>query len=266
LHSDIFYLYYLRNGIKIGLNLVSTALCMCTRLDVLEFFQQEIHTTTAFWNKVARVMLEKGILVRPPFIETEVKSDYVEDKQEFLGSYWGKDNRPLLSMEVEQLFYGIITNEVGKTLLTGFHQVTPSKPLRDYIERGIAIATDMIEDFGMKLLDSGITAPSHWEAYGAVSRSTTPPFSDKLMMFHINVLNSIGLANYAVSAGSTFRKDLILMYGRYLAQVTKYAADGIKLAIENKWLEEPPRFVDRKNLITLPPIKGEGWGILAVIG
>ena len=41
----------------------------------------------------------------------------------------------MLSVEIEQLYFGIITNEVGKTLLTGFRQVTPSPELRDYMDK-----------------------------------------------------------------------------------------------------------------------------------
>lgn len=248
LYSDTFYIYYIKNMIKVGLNVLSMALTMATRLDVIAFFRTEIDATMDIWNKTATIMLEKGMMIRPPYMETDNIVHYVHKEDNFLGSVWSGD-RPLLAIEVEQLYYGIITNEVGKTLLTGFHQVTPSKQLRDYINKGIELSGDIIQNFGSKLRDGGITSPMHWDAYGTVTNSTTPPFSDKLMIFHINMLNTIGMANYAISLGSTFRKDLVAMYGRYIGQVVLYAAKGLDLAIDNGWLEEPPIYLDRQNLI-----------------
>lgn len=249
LYSDTFYLYYLKNMIKVGLNVLSMALTMSTRLDVIEFFRNEARATMDLWDLTAKVMLEKGMMVRPPFIETSNQVGYVQNKDDFLGSLWGGEKRPLLSIEIEQLYFGIVTNEIGKTLLTGFHQVTPHSQLRDYIKKGCDLAGDIVENFSSKLRDSGITSPMHWDAYGTVTSSTTPPFSDKLIIFHINMLNTIGMANYAISLGSTFRRDLLTMYGRYISQVTLYAAKGLDLAIENGWLEEPPSYVDRQSLI-----------------
>lgn len=255
LYSDMFYLYYLKNMARIGLNVLSMALTMSTRLDVIEFFKNEIAVSLDLWSLIAKVMLEKGIMIRqkgimirPPFMETLDEVRYVQDKDSFVGSIWGGSRRPLLSGEIEQLFFGIISNEVGKTLLTGFHQVTPHDQLRDYIKKGCDLSGDMIDNFSSKLRDGGITSPMHWDAYGAVTDSTTPPFSDKLMMFHINMLNTIGMANYAVSLGSAFRRDLVAMYGRYMSELALYAAKGLDLAIENGWLEEPPSYVDRQSL------------------
>lgn len=66
------------------------------------------------------------------------------------------------------------------------------------------------------------------------------------------MMNTVGMANYAISLGSTFRRDLVTMFGRYIGQVTLYAAQGLNLAIVNGWLEEPPSYVDRENLVNNP--------------
>jgi hypothetical protein len=134
LFSDTYCLYYVKNMIKIAINVLGMALTMSTRLDVIDFFQREIMATMELWNHTAKLLLEKGLMIRPPYIETMNEVRYVQNKDEFLGSIWG-GARPLLSVEIEQLYFGIITNEVGKTLLTGFRQVTPSPELRDYMDK-----------------------------------------------------------------------------------------------------------------------------------
>lgn len=247
LFSDTYCLYYVKNMIKIGINVLGMALTMSTRLDVIDFFQREIMATMELWNHTAKLLLEKGLMIRPPYIETMNEVRYVQNKDEFLGSIWG-GARPLLSVEIEQLYFGIITNEVGKTLLTGFRQVTPSPELRDYMDKGIALAEDIVKNLTSKLRDAGLGHPAHWDATGTVTDSTIPPFSDKLIMFHVNMMNTVGMANFSISLGSSIRRDLVTMFGRYIGQVSLYAAQGLNLAIENGWLEEPSSYVDRKEL------------------
>lgn len=63
------------------------------------------------------------------------------------------------------------------------------------------------------------------------------------------MMNAAAIANSAVSLASSPRQDLALMYGRLIAQIAGYANDGIKIMIDNGWLEEPPRYVDRSELV-----------------
>ncbi|MDD4239060.1 MAG: DUF3231 family protein [Desulfotomaculaceae bacterium] len=58
-----------------------------------------------------------------------------------------------------------------------------------------------------------------------------------------------GITNTAVSLASSPRLDLALMYGRLIVQTADFANDGIKIMIDNGWLEEPPRYVDRSELV-----------------
>lgn len=243
LFSDIFYLHYLSNLVKIGLNINSMALTMSARLDVIDFYHKSIDTTMNLWEKVARLLLEKGLFTRPPIITTTDQVDFVKSR-DFLTK-----NRPLLAIEIEQLYFGIITNEVGRTLMTGFHQVVRSKEVRKYMKQGIDFASRIIEECGAILRSNGIASPMHWDAYGTVTSSTTPPFSDKLMVFHVTMMNAAGIANNAVSMASSPRPDLALMYGRLIAQTADYANEGVKIMIDNGWLEEPPRYVDRSKLV-----------------
>lgn len=243
LFSDVFYLYYLGNLIKIGLNINSMALTMSARLDVVDFYHKSVNTTMDLWEKTIRILLQKGLYTRSPMITTTNQVDFVKSR-DFLDK-----QRPLLAIEIEQLYFGIITNEVGRTLLAGFHQVIRSKEIRKYIKHGLDFSSRIIEENSKILRSAGIASPMHWDAYGAVTSSTTPPFSDKLILFHITMMNEAGIANYAVSLASSPRQDLALMYGKLIVQTADYAKDGLKIMIDNGWLEEPPCYVDRSKLI-----------------
>lgn len=245
LFSDVFYLYYLKHLMKVGLNVISMDLTMSARSDVREFYTECIISTARFWNRIANVLLAKGLFVRPPNVTIVKGVDFVK-KQSFLGSLFG-DQRPLLAKEVEQLFYNMLANMLGKYLLSGFHQVAKSKQVRAFMNRGMEISHNHAEIFGAILRKEDIPSPMAWDYM--VSDSTIPPFSDKLMMFHTVTLNSSGFANYAISMASSPRRDLSANYTRMLAEIASYADDGANIMISNGWLEEPPRVVDREELI-----------------
>ena len=44
------------------------------------------------------------------------------------------------------------------------------------------------------------------------------------------------------------RHDLHAIMGILIADIGKYANEGMNLIIDNGWLEEPPRAADRKKL------------------
>lgn len=245
LFSDVFYLYYLKHLMKIGLNVISMDLTMSTRSDVREFYTECIISTARFWNRIANILLAKGLFVRPPNVTIAKDVDFVK-KQSFLGSLFG-EQRPLLAKEIEQLSYNMLANMLGKYLLSGFRQVAKSKQVRAFMNRGIEISHNHAEIFGAILRKEDIPSPMAWDYM--VTDSTIPPFSDKLMMFHIVTLNASGLANYAISIASSPRRDLSANYTRMLAEIASYADDGTNIMISNGWLEEPPRVVDREELI-----------------
>ncbi|MGE5397664.1 MAG: DUF3231 family protein, partial [Chitinophagales bacterium] len=71
--------------------------------------------------------------------------------------------------------------------------------------------------------------------------STEPPFSDKLMMFQVLILNATGVGNYGVSISTSLRHDITLMYTRVLAEVAQFSGEGTRLMMEKGWMEEPPK-------------------------
>ncbi len=245
LFTDLYYHNYNLNMARIGIMLGSMNLSHSTRKDVREFYTEALVASTRYYNRISEIMLEKGIYTRPPVINTINVADVVE-KQNFLRGFLG-ERRPLLAEEIEHLYFGIENNRIGGALATGFQQVARSEQVRAYMARGAEIARKHVNIFSSALQKENIPVPMH--AGELVQDSTIPPFSDKLMMQHVVVLAGVGLGNYATAIASSLRHDLSVNYTRLIGEVANYSEDGINIIIENSWFEEPPRTIDRRELV-----------------
>ncbi|KIL38981.1 hypothetical protein SD70_22825 [Gordoniibacillus kamchatkensis] len=246
LYSDKFFLLYMVNMGRFGLSSYSIALSTSSRADIREFYSECIASTTELFNKATEAMQEKGLHVRPPSIPTPSQAEMVHD-QSFFGNFLniGK-KRPLLAVEINNLAYNIERNTLGKSLIMGFSQVAQTKEVRQYFERGRDIAQKHIEIFSEMLTNEHLQAPMTWDS--EVTDSTTPPFSDKLMMYHVSGLIAAGMGQYGMAASTSPRGDLTAMYARLSVELGDYANDGANIMIQNGWLEKPPQTVDREAL------------------
>lgn len=244
LFTDLYYYYHGLNMCRIGLPLNSMNLAHSVREDIRDFYTEAIISTLKLIKMYSEIMLEKGIFIRPPIINTFKEADIIE-KQNFLRGFLG-ERRPLLAQEIDQLFFGIRTNEIGGALLTGFQQVTKSEQVRAYMARGAEIARKHVNIFSSALQKEEIPVPMH--SGELVTDSTIAPFSDKLMMQHVVILGGVGIGNYATSMASSLRHDLSVSYARLMSEAANYGEDGINIMIENGWFDEPLRTIDRREL------------------
>jgi hypothetical protein len=246
LFSDNFFLIYIANMGRYGLAACSLALSSSSRADIRSFFSEYLASATELFNKAIEVLLEKGIYLRPPYIPAPKQIEYVHD-QHFLGNFLnlGKE-RPLLALEIANLTYNINRNMLGKALIMGFSQVAKLKEIRQYFERGRDISQKHVEIFSARLNKEHLPTPMSWDS--EVTDSTTPPFSDKLMMFHIAALVASSVGQYGISMSTSPRADLATMYTRLSVEIGNYAIDGAKIFIENGWMEKPPQSADHEAL------------------
>ncbi|MBB6454701.1 hypothetical protein HNQ94_003190 [Salirhabdus euzebyi] len=244
LYSDSFYLYYLKNMALIGGNGYSLALGNSARVDIVKYFKECVGESSDLYEKSSKLLLEKGLFLRPPQINTPKKIDFVND-QSFLTGWFGK-RRPLTSIEIMNLHLNIERNDLGRALLTGFQQVAKSKEVRNYVQRGIKISSKHIEVFGSILSESGLPSPMIWNTLP--TESTEETFSDKLIMFHISALTAASTSHYGTSVGSSPRRDIGTHFTRLTSEILKYAEDGANIMIKNGWLEQPPSTTDRNKL------------------
>jgi hypothetical protein len=245
LYSDTFVLMYLRNMSVLGMAAVGGALGFSTRPDVVDFFKNVNQTAIGLQDLTRSLMLKQGTYIKSPYVTLPDKVDFVQ-KQKFLAGFL-ENVRPLTVHEITMLFNNIQTNAIGKTLIIGFGQTAQKKEVKQFMMRGKQIAQKHIDLFSDKLKKEDLPAPMIWDA--ALSDSTIPVFSDKLMMFHIASMNAAGIGNYGTSMAGSPRRDLGILYASLIPEVALYAEDGANIMIKNAWMEEPPQTDDRNQLI-----------------
>lgn len=192
LFSDITYMRYLHHMGRTGLNSYSLAKSISAREDVRNLFKRFYDQTETLYDRNAKLLQEKGLFIRAPYISYPDKVEYITDKK-FLGGLIGH-RRPLLAIEIAHVGINIEVANVGKTMLLGFSQVAQSKKISDYFKDGYELGKKMVEDFIIKLKEDDNSYPSTWNS--TISNSTEAPFSDKLMLFHTNAQSAIGIGDF----------------------------------------------------------------------
>jgi hypothetical protein len=86
-----------------------------------------------------------------------------------------------------------------------------------------------------------------WDS--AVTDSTVPVFSDKLIMFNVSSMIAAGIGNYGMAIAASPRRDIALKYAALIPEISLYAEAGAKIMIKHGWMEEPPQADDRDKII-----------------
>ncbi|MGI5838616.1 MAG: DUF3231 family protein [bacterium] len=244
LYSDPFYLYYLVNKTRIAIAVNSMALTTTARPDVRDFYYRCVQTTADVFQRTADLMLEKGLPFRTPFIALSQAVDTVR-KRNFLAGFFG-DRRPLLAAEISSFSLLVRTNRFGKIFLAGLRQTAGSEKVREYLNEGVELAESTAERFGSVLAREDLPVPASPPA--AVTGSRQQPYSDKLIMSQLKYMNAAGLTDKAFIGTTSLRSDLIAIITKARADFSVYARKGIEIMIDNGWLDEPPRLLDRREL------------------
>lgn len=244
LFSDSFMLVYMYVMTLHGLTGYAVSLGTSVRADQRSYFIQCNSEAMELYDRIVNVMLHKGIFSRPPFINAPHKVDFVK-RQNFLTGWFG-NRRPLSGIEMSSIHFNMQKTVVKIVLEIGFSQVTQSKEIRQYFQRGEALCDKHFEVFGSILSEDNLPSPKKWES--EVSNSTVSPFSDKLMLYHISILVAAAVGFYGAGLSVCQRRDLMIQYTRLSAEIGQYAEDGVNLLIKNAWMEQPPTAGDRQSL------------------
>jgi Protein of unknown function (DUF3231) len=244
LYSDEFILHYVMNIGLMGINAYSSALPNAARKDLRNFYASCLQSSTDLFNQGIDIAQDMGNYITAPIIPYPNGVEYIDSK-DFLGEWFG-EQRPLTSVEISHLFTNLYRNMLGSVLLMGFAQTANTPEVKKFLKRGTELAKHHCDVFSEFLKESDLFPPA--DSSIAATDSTDPVFSDKLVMFHTKSLYSAGIGFYGASVGASGRKDLITAYTRLIVEVGDYSKDGVKLSIENRWLEKPPSAPNRKNL------------------
>ncbi|MDC3418623.1 DUF3231 family protein [Aquibacillus salsiterrae] len=246
LYSDTYYLRYLQYFARSGMGIIGMANGTSYRKDIRKFFSMALAESALLYERVVQLMEKKGIFVRSPFIPYPKKVDYIQEEN-FLAGYLTLHKRPLLAIEINHISNNIEANYIGRTLIDGFVQVAQTKEVRKHFENGVEIATEIIKTLEAFLEESHTSTP--YSSDSVISGSTTPPFSEKMMVSMSSALVGVSLSNIGMGISYSMRSDIIGEYTQLMTRVGKYAAAGAKLAIKHGWMEKPPQTLDRDRLI-----------------
>lgn len=244
LFSDVFYMQFLIHLNKSGLVINASAIAIASRNDIRKLYTSFLEDVQGLYDKIINLMLQKGIYIRPPHMIYPDKIDYIE-KQSFFNGWLGH-TRPLLGIEVSHLFHSLLHNNIGKEVCIGFAQVTKDEEIRKYFMRGKDLSSTITNDIHNLLQENDVPPATNWDA--SVTNSTSAPFSDQLMLFIISSLSSIGTATYGSSLAMSMRRDIGLLYEKFIAKSLVYGKDGLTIMIEKNWMEQPPHYLDREKL------------------
>ncbi len=246
MYTDEFILTYINHMAKVGMLGYSGFISMSARDDIRSYYIEGLTETSQLFDRSSKVLLSKGLFVRAPYIDYPTETDYVDTKKYLSGLNPFSSKRPLNTVEISHLFMNIQTNLIGSKLANSFAQASPREKIQKWMLRGSDISKKHIKIFTEVLLDNDINPPVPSDV--CITNSTTPPFSDKLTMFHMALLSAAGTGNYATSAAASQRSDLILNYERLSFEIAQYTKDGADIVIDNAWLEQPPGTKDKKQL------------------
>jgi len=244
LFSEPFILHYLRTELKTSMCFNTVDIGMSTRPDVRDFYSACVESTIRLSAKTTDLMLSEGILAKPPTISLADEIEFIS-KPSFLTGFIG-EKRPLLAIELAHLYNNALSNDIGRILLTGFKQVAPSEEVQKFMEKGIQLCDDFVDTLSSKAMEDQINLTFTQDA--GVTTSTISPFSEKLIMFQVAVLNIKAIGEYGVSIAASMRHDLAKTYAQMIVEAGHYSEQGIKLMMKHGWLEEPPQVPNREVL------------------
>ncbi|WP_449536661.1 DUF3231 family protein [Ferdinandcohnia sp. Marseille-Q9671] len=244
LFSDFFYIRYINNMAKGGLVTYGRILQNVFRQDIHSFFAKCLTSTIELKTEATKVLLHKGISVRPPTIPYPQEVEFIKKQSFFLEGLGRRE--ALTGTEVTNLYANTLTNHLGVSMATAFSQVAKSDKVRKIMLRGKEIALKHIEVFRSYLEMHSLPTPMAFDQ--EVTDSQQAPFSDKLMLFHFGLMIYAGIGNYGVAISESQRSDLLTDYTRLTAEIVKFSEDGTNMMIANKWLEQPPLATNRHDL------------------
>ncbi|MEW8971016.1 MAG: DUF3231 family protein [Mesobacillus sp.] len=247
LYDNGFDIMFIRVLKQVSMGLYTLNMNMAYNNKVMAIYEGLTTITQKIYKLATNYLLEKGILSLPPKVAMPKKTEFIESKKYMKGMKLFGDKRVLNDLEVGILHHNLESNNIGMKLITGFAQCARNKEVKQYFLQGKELAKKQMKMMEKILEDSDITpivSPG-----GTVTTSTVPPFSDKMMMHCIYILNGFGLVGAGSGAFFSLRNDLSMKSILLAKDVFFFAQEGIEIKIKNGWFEEPPQMEDRAAII-----------------
>ncbi len=247
LYDNGFDIMFLRVLKEVSMGMYTMNMNMAYNDRVMTIFEGLTTITQKIYKLSTLYLLEKGILALPPKVTMPKKVEFIKNKSYMKGFKPFGDKRVVNTLEVGMLHHAIESNNVGLQLITGFAQCAEHKDVKQYFVKGMKLAKKQIKVFEEFLLESNI----HFSATSGstVTTSTVAPFSDKLMMHCIYLLNGFSLVGNTFGTFFTLRNDINTKTALIASEIFLYGQEATEIKIKHGWFEEPPQMEDRAGII-----------------
>ncbi|MDL4843231.1 DUF3231 family protein [Aquibacillus rhizosphaerae] len=249
LYDNGFDIMFVRLLKEISMGLHSLNITMSYREDIVLIFKELTTITQKYYNLCTQYLLEKGLLVKSPYVSMPKSVEFVKNKQYLSGLSVNpfSEKRSLNTVEVAQLHHSIESNVAGLQMITGFGQCANKQEVKNYFNDGAELAKSIVKELSETLLQNNIQAPQ--TAGGNATRSTLAPFSDKLMLYCTSLFCSFSMGSGSLGTAFSLRNDLPAKMTIFMKDIFEYAHKGAKIMIKNGWMEEPPQMEERNQML-----------------
>ncbi|NMH67944.1 DUF3231 family protein [Bacillus sp. RO3] len=247
LYDNGFDIMFVRVLKEVSMGMYTMCINMAYRSDIMTLYEGLTSVTQRIYKVATLYLLERGILTLPPNVTRPITNEYIKEESYLKGFHLFSEKRALNDIELGYLHHGIEVNNIGFQLVTGFAQCAQDKEVQKYFAKGQELAKKQIKLFEEILLDSDIQFSA--TSGSTVTNSKVAPFSDKLMMYCVYLLNGFGIVGNSFGAIFSLRNDISVKTTLITKDIFQYGREGIKLMVKNGWLEQPPQMEDKNKLM-----------------
>ncbi|KKI92900.1 hypothetical protein WQ54_06895 [Bacillus sp. SA1-12] len=247
LYDNGFDIMFVRILKEVSMGMYTINMNMAYNDKVMQIFEGLTTVTQKIYKLATLYLLERGILTLPPKVTMPKTTEFIKSKAYMKGFKFVGDKRALNDIELGFLHHGIETNNIGMQLITGFAQCAEHKEVKQYFQKGKELAKKQIKIMEDILLESDVQFSA--TSGSTVTTSTIAPFSDRLMMHCIYLLNGFGIVGSSFGTFFCLRNDISLKLTLLAKDIYFYGQDGVKIKIKHGWFEEPPQMEDRSEII-----------------
>ncbi|WP_079508862.1 DUF3231 family protein [Mesobacillus jeotgali] len=246
LYDNGFDIMFVRLFKEISMGLHALNMTMTFREDINLLIEGLTSLSQKYFRICSQYLLEKGLLVRAPYVSMPNSVEFVKNKDYLSSSALNPltQKRTLNTVEVAHLHKAIESNLTGLHMILGFAQCANNKEVKQYLYEGAELAKGIIKELSELMLQDNLPVPQ--TPGGNTTQSTAAPFSDKLMMYCISLFCSFSLGSNSLGTAFSLRNDLPAKMSIFTKDVFEYGHKGAKIMIKNGWTEEPPQMSRRQ--------------------
>ncbi|WP_456276356.1 DUF3231 family protein [Bacillus sp. AK128] len=246
LYDNGFDIMFVRLLKEISIGLHALNFTMTFREDITMLFEELTALTQKYFRICSQYLLEKGLLVRSPYVSMPKSVEFVKDNSYLAAVALNpfSQKRTLNTVEVAHLHKAIESNLTGVQMILGFGQCANDVEVKKFFNEGAELAKGIIKEISEVMIEVDLAIPQ--TPGGNATDSTVAPFSDKLMMYCTSLFCSFSMGSSSLGTAFSLRNDLPAKMGIFMKDIFEYAHKGAKIMIKNGWMEEPPQLEDRK--------------------